>query len=62
MLIKHSTILALLILGLCLVGCSKDDEITEQESELALYQSAQSGMNAGNYKEAVIRLQALEAR
>jgi outer membrane protein assembly factor BamD len=59
---KQSIITMLLILVLGSVGCSKDDEITEEESELALYQSAQSGMNSGNYKAAVARLQALEAR
>ena len=45
-----------------LTGCAKDTDDSEEASELALYESAQSGMAAGNYKDAVARLQALEAR
>jgi len=51
----------LLILAL-ISGCASDGEDSEEASELALYASAQSGMAAGNYKDAVTRLQALEAR
>ena len=45
-----------------MTGCAKDTDDSEEASELALYESAQSGMAAGNYKDAVARLQALEAR
>ena len=55
----------LVLIGLMvalLTGCAKDTDDSEEASELALYESAQSGMAAGNYKDAVARLQALEAR
>lgn len=56
--------LALIFAALMLIttGCASNTDNSEEASELALYESAQSGMAAGNYKDAVSRLQALEAR
>jgi outer membrane protein assembly factor BamD len=52
-----------LTLALLLAACSKDNgEWSEEASEMALYESAQSAVSAGNYSEAVSRLQTLEAR
>jgi outer membrane protein assembly factor BamD len=52
-----------LALALLLAACSKDnEEWSEEASEMALYESAQSAVSAGNYSEAVSRLQTLEAR
>jgi outer membrane protein assembly factor BamD len=57
------TRLMALMLALLLPACSKDNqEWSEEASEMALYESAQSAVSAGNYSEAVSRLQTLEAR
>ena len=55
--------MAVIMLVLSLFACSKDnEEWSEEASEMALYESAQSAVSAGNYSEAVSRLQTLEAR
>ncbi|MGB2329919.1 MAG: outer membrane protein assembly factor BamD [Pseudomonadales bacterium] len=54
--------LMLLLIATLLAGCAKDTDDSEEASELVLYRAAQSGMAAGNYKDAVTRLQALESR
>jgi len=47
---------------LLLAGCSSDDATTIEESEQQAYRSAQGSLRSGNYRLAVDKLQALEAR
>ena len=61
-LFKRPPALIFAALMLIITGCASNTDNSEEASELALYESAQSGMAAGNYKDAVSRLQALEAR
>ncbi|MBD3646540.1 MAG: outer membrane protein assembly factor BamD, partial [Pseudomonadales bacterium] len=51
-----------LVFFILLAACSSKDEPTLDESELQLYQSAQGSLRAGNYQDAVTKLQMLEAR
>ena len=57
--LKWLSLASLLLLG----ACAKDaNDWSEEASEAALYESAQSAITAGNYSQAVARLQTLEAR
>ncbi|SVC41167.1 uncharacterized protein METZ01_LOCUS294021 [marine metagenome] len=62
---RHSRILTVTILYICLVitGCSKDEVEDDLEAtEQAAYNSAQSSLRAGNYQGAIQKLQLLESR
>ena len=57
--LRWLSLASLLLLG----ACAKDaNDWSEEASEAALYESAQSAITAGNYSQAVARLQTLEAR
>lgn len=62
------TSLVALVLGTLLGGCSiipwwdRDETEDQESSEQVLYQSAQSSMRAGNYSDAIAKLEHLEAR
>lgn len=55
--------LAVLVLAVALVGCSKDEvEEDLNATELSYYESAQNSLRAGNFQGAIQKLQLLESR